>query len=345
TKDDQYLATQEYIIETHLQQRPAILLNQLRARNLYPSVAAPVYSQTGNSLTIENPNGAGSIFYTTDGSDPRDPSASTYSNAVTLTASATYKSRVLKNGVWSALQSADIITGTPANATNLVISELYYNEPGSAEENEFVELTNISNNEIDLSNLTFSTGLTYTFPLNTTLSPRGRLTIGTNDYEGSLDNAGENITLTDASGTIIESFNFDDTPPWPQASDGEGFSLVRISPSLQLDPNLPSSWRASTTVGGNPGGSDATIFSGGDLITYALQDRELTPTKTGIQVPKNLAADDLIQEVQISTDLKNWATLSDPTQESLPEDGFTIETYEVGPITQATFYRLKVTIR
>jgi hypothetical protein len=226
-----------------------------------------------------------------------------------------------------------------------VISELYYNEPGSAEENEFVELTNISNNEIDLSNLTFSTGLTYTFPLNTTLSPGGRLTIGTNDYEGSLDNAGENITLTDASGTIIESFNFDDTPPWPQASDGEGFSLVRISPSLQLDPNLPSSWRASTTVGGNPGGSDATIFSGGDLITYALQDRELTPTKTGIQVPKNLAADDLIQEVQISTDLKNWATLSDPTQESLPEDGFTIETYEVGPITQATFYRLKVTIR
>lgn len=167
-----------------------------------------------------------------------------------------------------------------------MISELYYNEPGSAEENEFVELTNISNNEIDLSNLTFSTGLTYTFPLNTTLSPRGRLTIGTNDYEGSLDNAGENITLTDASGTIIESFNFDDTPPWPQASDGEGFSLVRISPSLQLDPNLPSSWRASTTVGGNPGGSDATIFSGGDLITYALQDRELTPTKTGIQSPK-----------------------------------------------------------
>ena len=345
TKDDQYLATQEYIIETYLQQRPEILLNQLRARNLYPSVAAPVYSQTGNSLTIENPNGAGSIFYTTDGSDPRDPSASTYSNAVTLATSATYKSRVLKNGVWSALQLADIITGTPADATNLVISELYYNEPGSAEENEFVELTNISNNEIDLSNLTFSTGLTYTFPLNTILSPGGRLTIGTNDYGGSLDNAGENITLTDASGTIIESFNFDDTPPWPQASDGEGFSLVRISPSSQLDPNLPSSWRASTTVGGNPGGSDATIFSGGDLITYALQDKKLTPTKTGIKAPKNLAADDLIQEVQISTDLKNWATLSDPTQESLPEDGFTIETYEVEPITQTTFYRLKVTIR
>jgi len=345
TKDDQYLATQNYIIETHLKQRPNILLNQLRARNLYPSVAAPVYAQSGNSLTIENPNGAGSIFYTTNGSDPRDPGALTYSNALTLTVSATYKSRVLENGVWSALQSADLVAGTPADATNLVISELYYNEPGSAEENEFIELTNISNNEIDLSNLTFTAGLTYTFPLDTTLSPGGRLTIGTNDFAGSLDNGGEKITLTDASGTVIESFAFDDTPPWPQASDGEGFSLVRISPSSQLDPNLPSSWRTSTTAGGNPGGSDATTFQGGDLIAYALQGKELTPTLTGIQVPKNLAADDLIQKVQISNDLKNWDTLSNPIQESLPENGFIVETYEVGPITQARFYRLKVTVR
>ncbi|MEO1833067.1 MAG: hypothetical protein ABGZ08_11095, partial [Akkermansiaceae bacterium] len=149
----------------------------------------------------------------------------------------------------------------------------------------------------------------------------------------------------DASGTVIESFAFDDAPPWPQASDGEGFSLVRISPSSQLDPNLPSSWRTSTTAGGNPGGSDATTFQGGDLIAYALQGKELTPTLTGIQVSKNLAADDLIQEVQISTDLKNWDTLSNPIQESLPEDGFIVETYEVGPITQARFYRLKVTVR
>lgn len=345
TKDDQYLATQDYIIGTHLQQRPNIFLNQLRSRNLYPSVDAPTYTQNGNSLTIENPNGAGSIFYTTDGSDPRDPGASTYSNTVTLTASATYKSRVLENGIWSALKSADILAGTPADATNLVISELYYNEPGPSEENEFIELTNISNNEIDLSNLSFSTGLTYIFPLDTTLAPGARLIIGTNDYKGNLDNAGENITLNDAFGTVIESFNFDDSLPWPEASDGKGFSLVRISPSSQLDPNLPSSWRASTTAGGNPGGTDTTTFPGGDLISYALQGKELTPTITGIQVPKNLAADDLIQEIQTSADLKNWATLSNPILESLPENGFSIQTYEVGPITQAKFYRLKVTIR
>ena len=148
-----------------------------------------------------------------------------------------------------------------------------------------------------------------------------------------------------APGTIIENFNFDDSFPWPEASDGEGFSLVRISPFSQLDPSLPSSWRTSTTAGGNPGESDATTFPGGDLISYALREKELTPTTTGIKVPKNLAADDLVQEVQTSTDLENWATLSNPSQESLPENGFSVETYKIGPITQSRYYRLKVTIR
>lgn len=345
TRDDQYLATQNYITGTYLQQRPNIFLNQLRARNLYPSVDAPTYTQSGNSLTMGNPNGGGTIFYTTDGSDPRDPGASTYASAISLTTSATYNSRVLENGVWSALQSADIIAGSPADATNLVISELYYNEPGPSEENEFIELVNISNNEIDLSNLTFTAGLTYTFPLDTTLDPGARLILGPNDYEGNLDNGGEEITLNDASGNIIESFTYDDNLPWPESSDGEGFSLVRISPSSQLDPNLPSSWRASTTVGGNPGSSDATTFPGGDLLAYAFQDKSLIPTENGVLAPRNLAADDIIQQVQTSTDLENWTTLADPVLESLPENGFSIQTYEVGPITSARFYRLKATLR
>ncbi len=345
TRDDQYLATQNFIIGTYLQQRPDIFLNQLRSRNLYPNVDAPTYSQSGNTLTMVNPNGGGTIFFTTDGSDPRDPGASTYSSAISLTASATYRSRVQENGVWSALQSVDIIAGSPADASNLVVSELYYNEPGASEENEFIELVNISDMEIDLSNLTFTAGLTYTFPLDTTLAPGERLTLSPGDYAGNLDNGGETITLNDASGEVIESFTYNDRLPWPEASDGAGFSLVRITPSLQLDPNLPSSWRASTTTGGSPGSSDATTFPGGDLIDYALQGQILVPGENGVLAPRNLAADDLIQEVQTSTDMENWTTLTDPVFESLPENGFSVQTFEVGPITEARFYRLKVTLR
>lgn len=345
TKDDQYLTSQNFIIGTYLQQRPDIFLNQLRARNLYPGVDAPTYTQSGSTLTMANPNNGGTIFYTTDGSDPRSPGALTYSSPLTLTTSETYQSRVLENGVWSALQSSDILIGTPADATNLVISEIYYNEPSTTEDNEFIELTNISGTTIDLSNLAFSAGLTYTIPLGTTLAPGARLVLRPSDYLGNLDNAGETITLIDATGNIIENFTYNDSHPWPAAADGDGFSLVRISPSSRLDPNLPSSWRSSTTPGGSPGTTDSTTYPGGDLITYALQNRTLIPTLDGIIVPRNLAADDLIQEAQTSLDLNTWTPLTSPTSETLPLNGFTLQSYQLTPATQKRFYRLKVTLR
>lgn len=346
TKTDHYLPTQDYILGTYFPLRPDIFLDQLRSRNLYPQVDAPVYTQDASStLTMTNPNPGGTIFYTIDGTDPRDPSAITYTGPITLTTSATYDSRILENGLWSALQSADITNGTPADATNLVTSELHYNEPGATEENEFIEFTNISTLEINLSNLTFTAGLTYTFPLGTTLAPGAQLTVTAAQYEGSLDNGGETITLVDASGTIIESFTYNDRAPWPEASDGDGFSLVRISPASQLDPNLPTSWRPSTTLGGNPGDTDSTTFPSGDLIAYALQGQALTVDQNSLIVPHNLATDDIIQTIETSTDLITWTTLPTPTSQSLPNSGFIQQTFSVSPITQKRFYRLRVTLR
>jgi len=345
TKDDHYLPTQTYITGTYLQQRPAIFLDQLRARNLYPSTDAPLYSQSGSTLTMTNPNTGGTIFYTTDGSDPRDPGSLAYSTPLTLPTSATYRSRILENNIWSALQSADLIAGTPADITNLVITELYYNEPGAIEDNEFIELTNISDVEIDLGNLTFTAGLTFTIPLGTTLAPGAPLVLRPTDYQGNLDNRGETITLNDASGAIIESFTYGDSFPWPQAADGDGFSLVRISPTSHLDPAVTGSWRASTTPGGNPGTTDSTTFPGGDLITYALQNQNLVANLDGVAVPRNLAADDIIREVQTSTNLADWTPLTAPTSETNPQNGLTSETYQVAPTTETRFYRLKVTLR
>lgn len=344
TKNDPYLTTQSYILNTYLPQRSNIFLNQLRSRNLYPSVDAPTYSQNGNTLTMGNPNGSGTIFFTTDGSDPRDPGAQTYSSPISLASSANYRSRVLDNGVWSALQSVDIIAGTPADATNLVISEIYYNEPGQEETGEFIELTNISANPIDLSNLTFTEGLTYTFPLDTILAPGQQLVLTPSDYSGNLANGGETITLVDATGTVIESLTYSDSAPWPEAADGDGFSLVRISPASQLDPNSPSNWRASTTAGGNPGSSDATTFPGGDLLAYALGSDGLSLDFNSVTVPRNLAADDVIREVQTSTDLENWTTIPNPVAETLPVNGFTTQTF-ASPQGQTRYYRVRVTVR
>jgi hypothetical protein len=348
TRDDHYLPVQQWLTGTYLQQRPAVFLNQLRARNLYPSVDAPLYTQNSATLTMTNPNPGGTIYYTTDGSDPRDPGAQTYTSPLTPATSATYNSRVLEGGEWSALQSVDILPGIPANASNLVISELYYNEPGTLESNEFIEFTNISAVEINLSNLTFTAGLTFTLPLGTVLAPGAQFVLTTADYTGNLDNSGETITLNDATGAVIESFTYSDTHPWPEATDGEGFSLVRISPASQLGPNLPASWRASTTPGGNPGTTDGSTFPGGDtaaLIAYALQGQTLTPSLDNVLVSRNLAADDLIQTIQTSIDLATWTDLPAPVSETAPINGFTQQSYQTPPGAPQRYYRLKVTLR
>ncbi len=116
------------------------------------------------------------------------------------------------------------------------------------------------------------------------------------------------------NGTCKLTYN--DEHPWPEAPDGGGFSLVRISPANKLPPNNPTSWRSSTDLGGNPGTTDSTTFPGGDLLDYSLQEQALIPIVNGVIVPRNLAADDLIQVLQTSTDLLSWTPLTKPISES-----------------------------
>ena len=314
-RDEHYLDHKNWITGTYLPQRTAIVLNQLRADNLYPNTDAPDFAQHGGQvpsgymLAMTNPDGVGSIKYTLDGSDPRDPAALTYSGPVAIS-SGTVKARVLNGAVWSAMTEADFLVGTPADASNLVVSELHYNPPGAEETGEFIELLNISGDTIQLGDITFTAGLTYTAPLGTELAPGARLVLTPTDYTGALDNTGETITLEDASGAIIESFTYNDKSPWPTAPDGDGPSLVRIAPEAQLDPNLPASWRSSTEVGGNPGDTDATTFSGGDLAAYAYP---IPPSITALEVSitRNPAADDIIYTAEISTDMETWAPAGD----------------------------------
>ena len=71
------------------------------------------------------------------------------------------------------------------------------------------------------------------------------------EYGNQLANNGERITLLDPQGITLVSFDFDDGTKWPQRADGAGSSLELID--LSLDPNDPTSWRASIERGGSPG--------------------------------------------------------------------------------------------
>jgi hypothetical protein len=142
-------------------------------------------------------------------------------------------------------------------------------------------------------------------------------------YTGGLSDGGERLTLMAPDGsTVIRSFVFDDDFPWPDAADGAGPSLVLIAPETNPDHSLAANWRSSTTVGGNPGATDAVAFAGNpvadtdhdgftDLGEYALGDFPvIIPvmtldglTFTVFRVPN---ADDAEILGQVSVNLTDW---------------------------------------
>ena len=178
---------------------------------LYSPINAPVYAQMGGvvlsgfnlGITIPAPNApAGTIYYTTNGEDPRavggaintGGGAATYPpGGLVLTQTANVRSRVWDGTNWSALTEALFIVGVPATAAQLVITEINYNPPlnfaggvpvpgtpnatDGAQSFEFIELQNVSADTIDLTSVAFTFGINYTFPTGRLLGPGERIVV------------------------------------------------------------------------------------------------------------------------------------------------------------------------
>ena len=199
------------------------------------------------------------------------PTALTYAGPVTLAESTLLKARTF-DGTWSALNEAVFAVGPVAES--LRISELMYH-PGDPN-TEYVELTNIGSETINLNRVAFTNGIDFTFG-SFELAPgaycllvqdpvafEARYGAGFNiagRYAGSLNNAGECIELHDAAGQPIHNFRFEDG--WYDITDGLGFSLTVTDP-IATEPNGLSdkrAWRPSAYAGGSPGFDDS-----GDVV-------------------------------------------------------------------------------
>lgn len=273
------------LLTSYFPSRSAIVLSQLRAKNLFPNLGAPVMNQWGGvvpsgfPLTLSHTNAAGTIYFTTDGSDPRlvggavAPTAQAYETAIPIIHPTPVRARVKNGTAWSALIEA---TFTPAqDLTRLVLTEVMYNPPAlgalSGNDLEFIELKNIGASTLDLSGLAFTAGISFTFSNQTLLPPGGFFVLARNaaafatrypgvaiqgTYTGQLDNNGEKVTLSLPEGGTLFSFEYSDRAPWPITADGLGFSLVPKQPGLTPAPDNGARWRASCHVGGSPGADD-----------------------------------------------------------------------------------------
>ena len=244
--------------------------------------------QTGTQVTLVDSRAGGVLYYTLDGSDPRPPgvasthlalpgSAHIYAGPIVVDESTQIKARVLvasnSYSPWSGLAEAIFDVG-PA-AESLRISEIMYHPLDTGNPNdpntEYIELTNIGSEIVNLNLVRFSDGIDFTFP-GITIGPteyvlvvKDRQAFDTRygpglriagEYSGSLNNAGERIELQDALGTTIQAFAYEDG--WYAATDGQGCSLTANDPP-GTDPNgwsQKAAWRPSASRGGSPGHAD-----------------------------------------------------------------------------------------
>ncbi len=215
-----------------------------------------------------------------DTKDPGDAPplpATQYSGPITLTASTNVKARTLSGGTWSALSEAVFAVGPVAE--NLRITEVMFHPQAAADANdpneEFIELTNVGTQTINLNLVRFTEGIDFTFP-SIELAPAKRTVVVQDhiafesrygrrpnvagQYSGRLDNAGERIRLQDAASQTILDFSYKDG--WRSIADGKGFSLTVTDPA---NPDLSSwdqknAWRASAYAGGSPSQDDGGII-------------------------------------------------------------------------------------
>ncbi len=252
-------------------------------------LAAPVLSNQGGPIapgfTLSISAAVGTIYFTTDGTDPRAPAglaaarAATYSGPITLDANARVVARATRSASdWSGPAAGTFVVETP----RLVVSELMYHPldpaPGSphdADDFEFVELLNAWDKPIRLAGARLSGGVSFTFSASDTtpLAPGDRVVVVKDivafstrydtspiriggEYSGNLGNAGDDLRL---EGPLLEPILFFSySELWYPTTDGDGDSLVIVDPQAPFTSwgNAPS-WTAGGVTGGTPGADES----------------------------------------------------------------------------------------
>jgi hypothetical protein len=186
----------------------------------------------------------------------------------------------------SALKTATIgSANSDARIGSIVISEIMYHPLDGG--TEFIEIVNSSENSVPLYSNGISwkvNGASFEFSSKDTLGPNGVcLLIDTGitvsafrskyaidpsvlvfQFDGKLSNDSETVAIekpgkcyqdlndiTQCPYVTIDAVSYNDRSPWPDAADGDGYSLTRRN--LAKWGNEPTNWRASDKIGGTPG--------------------------------------------------------------------------------------------
>ena len=174
----------------------------------------------------------------------------------------------------------------------IVINEINYNPSATFNTEDWIELYNNDDSDIDISGWIFKDSddaHIFTIPSGTILSQDSFLVLCVDtilfkplfpevkNYIGNvgfgLSGNGELVRFYDAQMNMIDSLTFDDSAPWPTQPDGNGSTLSLINP--ELDNSIAVNWSSSLS-NGTPGKRN-------DIFVDVNDIKELLPSEYLLQ--------------------------------------------------------------
>lgn len=261
-------------------------------------------------VAIKQIGTSGIVYYTLNNTDPRNVGGAIASDAIagsnptelSITETTVINTRIYFNGTWGPLKKV-VFRNDNEDYSSFKVTELHYHPKDlivgsdtiSGQDFEFIEFKNTSDNFIDLSGLKLDSAIEFLFPEEALLAPKqfyviaskpnwfyekyGRYPSG--NYAKNLSNGGELIALFDNNNQPVLSFTYDDKLPWPEAPDGEGYSLCSVEDNPTGDPNLPAYWKASSLVDGTPyANNDGTNYAPALLLNHDDLELSVYPNPT-----------------------------------------------------------------
>ena len=148
-------------------------------------------------------------------------------------------------------------------------SELAMAPGADAEDFEWIEFLNTGTTTIDLSGAALTEGVGFRFPAGFLLEPGqrsvvvasaaafraryGAAPVVAGSFSGNLDNSGERLQLTDATGESVLCFRYD--TDWSAAANARGHALLIRDPASTAWEawDNPESWAPGQSAAGTPG--------------------------------------------------------------------------------------------
>lgn len=174
----------------------------------------------------------------------------------------------------------------------IIVNEINYHSADDYDTGDWIEVYNPKVFNLDISGWMIKDkddGHSFTFPTHTIIESNSYLVIAKElekftEYHSNisnvigglgfgLDNNSDLIRIYRENSKLIDLVEYKDEEPWPEETDGNGYTLALKEPILD---NLnSSSWRSSYKIGGTPGKPNILVASIDQSVVAQLDKFEL----------------------------------------------------------------------